>query len=481
MKIPNDKLAAVLSQYNPWWKSEPIPDLPPWRRAAFLDLFVKITNFESKRAILLSGARQIGKTTLLLQCIDALIEKHGVHPSNILYATFDHPLLKLAGIDATIEAWRQREPRQPGPEYIFLDEAQFIKDWGTWIKLQVDFQKGRKIIFTGSALPLQEEGQESGVGRWTAIKLTTLSFYEYLQIKKLELPPLPQISSLMHIFNFSQKDFQTCREHGADYVAHFHEFLLRGGFPETAMTESITTAQRLLREDIIDKVLKRDMTALFKVRNILELEQIFLYLCLHGGGMLDAGALSKNLEISKATALRYISYLESAHLIYKLPPYGFGKEILRGRYKIYIADAALAPAVLLKGKSLLQNPQELGMATEIAVFKHIFARYYKQDIQFSYWRGAKGQEVDLIAQFSDMLIPFEVKYREQHTEKKDLKGLFALMSKYDVSRGYVVTKSIEDFSLLGTSDELSKKILKIPAPLFCYWLGFNEAGEFQVD
>ncbi len=480
MKIPTDQLAAVLSQFNPWWKGEPIPDLPSWRRAAFLELFSKITDPDMKRAVLLSGARQIGKTTLLRQCIETLIKK-GVHPSNILYVTFDHPLLKLAGIDATIKAWKEREPRQPGPEYLFLDEAQFIKDWGTWIKLQVDFQKGRRIVFTGSALPLAEESQESGVGRWTAIKLTTLSFYEYIQIKKLELPPLPQISSLLQTFRFSPKEFQICRENGAQYVAHFHEYLLRGGFPETSLTESITQAQRLLREDIIDKVLKRDMTALFKVRNILELEQIFLYLCMHGGGLLDMGGISKNLEINKPTAMRYIACLESAHLVYKLPPYGFGKEVLRGKYKIYIADAALAPAVLLKGKSLLQDPRELGVAIEISVFKHVFARYYKQDIQFSYWKDGRGREVDLVARLSNTMIPFEVKYREQHTEKKDLKGLFAFMEKHGVSRGYVVTKSVDDFQRLGASDEFSQKIMKIPAPLFCYWLGLAELGEFQMD
>jgi hypothetical protein len=51
--------------------------------------------------------------------------------------------------------------------------------------------------------------------------------------------------------------------------------------------DSITQAQRLLREDIIDKVLKRDMTALFGVRRVLDLEHTFLYLCMHDGGLLD--------------------------------------------------------------------------------------------------------------------------------------------------------------------------------------------------
>jgi uncharacterized protein len=75
---------------------------------------------------LLSGARQIGKTTLLLQAADTLL-RAGVPSANVLYATFDHPILKLAGIDAVIDAWREREPRADGLEYLLLDAAPFIR------------------------------------------------------------------------------------------------------------------------------------------------------------------------------------------------------------------------------------------------------------------------------------------------------------------------------------------------------------------
>jgi len=54
--------------------------------------------------------------------------------------------------------------------------AQFIREWGTWVKHQIDFNKQRRIVFTGSAMPLAEGDQESGVGRWHTIRLTTLSF-----------------------------------------------------------------------------------------------------------------------------------------------------------------------------------------------------------------------------------------------------------------------------------------------------------------
>ncbi len=429
---------------------------------------------------MLSGARQIGKTTLMLQAIDELL-RNGVPAANILYATFDHPILKLAGIDAVLDAWRGREPRSEGLEYLFLDEAQFIRDWGTWVKHQVDFRKDRRIAFTGSAMPLVEVGQESGVGRWHTIKLTTLSFYEYLQIKRLTLLELPALRSLRDLFDWQPSNFQRVSEAAGAYVGHFHEYLVRGGFPQSAQVESFTQAQRLLREDIIDKVLKRDMTALFGVRRVLDLEHTFLYLCLHDGGLLDMGDLCANLEVKRPTAQNFIELLEATHLIYRLPPFGYGKDVLRARFKIYLADAAIAPAVMLKGKAVIEDAAALGVATETAVFKHLFARYYAQNVRFTYWRGKKDHEVDLVAEVNGEVVPFEVKYRARHAGARELRGLIELCEQKQLPRAYVVTKSLDDFGLLPEAVPSSRRqgarsvqIMRIPAPLLCYWMGAME-------
>lgn len=479
MKVSKEELVAVLAQFNPWWRDEAIADLPKWRRAAFRELHTWIIAPPAPRAVLLSGARQIGKTTLMLQAVDVLL-RAGIPTANILYATFDHPILKLASIDAVLDAWREREPKVEGVEYLFLDEAQFIRDWGTWVKHQVDFRKERRITFTGSAMPLVEAGQESGVGRWHTIRLTTLTFYEYLQIKNLSLPALPKLRSLKNLFEWPQTDFYRIAEAASTYVGHFHEYLVRGGFPQTAQTDSITQAQRLLREDIIDKVLKRDMTALFGVRRVLDLEHTFLYLCMHDGGLLDMVDLCANLEVKRPTAQSFIELLEATHLIYRLPPFGYGKDVLRARFKIYLADAAIAPAVMLKGKAILEDATALGVATETAVFKHLFARYYAQNVRFSYWREKKDHEVDLVAEVDGEIIPFEVKYRAQHTGVRELKGLIELCESKRISRGYVVTKSLDDFGLMTApqpargSGQAPTQIMRIPAPLLCYWMGATE-------
>ena len=468
------EVLTILRQYNPWWQDSRVVDLPKWRRAAFHKVLDWLKNPPAHRALLLSGARQIGKTTLLLQTIESLIES-GVPQTKILYATFDHPLLKPAGLDALLGLWHELEPEREGTEYLFLDEIQYTKDWQTWLKHQVDFMKNRRIAVTGSATPLVAEGQESGVGRWHTLALATLSFYEYLQIKKITVPQLPAVGSLNALFEWTPSRFAQVADQARPLVAHFHEDLLRGGFPQSAQIESIAQAQRLLSEDIVDKVLKRDMTALFGVRRVLELEQTFLYLCLHDGVLLDIPDLCKNLEVKKPTAINFISLLENTHLIHRLPPFGYGKEILRARYKVYLADAAIAPSVMLKGKSLLEDSTALGVAVETAFFKHVYTRYYQRSVGFSYWRGKKDHEVDVIAEVQGRLVPFEVKYRSQATGLGELKGIQQFCAEKKVPRGYVITKDMDDFSVLPLGDAGGgADVLKIPAPLACYWLGRSE-------
>jgi predicted AAA+ superfamily ATPase len=226
---------------------------------------------------------------------------------------------------------------------------------------------------------------------------------------------------------------------------------------------SVAAAQKLLREDIVDKVLKHDMTALFGVRHVLELEQVFLYLCLHGGGLLDIQGLCKDLELKKPTVNNFINLLESTHLIYKLPPFGYGKEILRARYKLYLADAAIAPSVLLKGNSLLEDQVALGGAVETAFFKHVFARYYSQGVGFSCWRDKREKEVDIVGEVEGCLTPFEVKYRSQHTGAGDLKGLAEFCATRNAPRGYVVTRDMGDFSVLPLGFDVTTKNGVAPA------------------
>ena len=471
MIATSQEVYSVLQQYNPWWHRQPILDLPTWSRASFQELYTWLARPPSHRAVLVSGARQVGKTTLLMQAAQQLIAD-GVPPASILYVTFDHPLLKLVGLERILGYWYEFQPMTTDIEYLLLDEIQYTNDWQTWVKHQVDFFKRRRIALTGSAMPLNQASQESGVGRWHVIKLPTLSFYEYLQIKEIEPPDLPRPRSLAQVLDWSAADHIKVSVAARPLVAHFHEYLLRGGFPQTARVESVSMAQKLLREDIVDKVLKRDMTALYGVRRVLELERTFLYLCLHDGGLLDVGAICSQLALNKQTVNSFIDLLEAAHLIYRLPRFGHGKEILRAKSKIYLADPAISGSVMLRGRALLEDGAKLGAAVETAVFKHIFARYYQTSIGFSYWQSKAGHEVDIVCEAEGMTIPFEVKYTRKPVGKSDLKGLLQFTREKNLPRGYVITQLLDDFGPIETGT--ATRLWRIPAVLACWWLSQSE-------
>lgn len=480
MFIEKSEIFPVLQEFNPWWNGGERAALPTWERTAASELSQWIEDKDSIRALLLTGPRQVGKTTLILQTIRRLLAQ-GVAPERVIYATFDHPILKLAGADGLLRIWKELFPYSPEDKvFLFLDEVQYVPDWQVWLKHQVDFNRNLRIVVTGSAIPL-DRGKESGVGRWQTVKLPTLSFKEFLQLKKIDLPNLPNVQSLAHLYDWDTSKFLRASESAKQLLPHFHDYLMRGGFPEPALQTDLNRTQQLLREDIVDKVLKRDMTAQFGVRRVLEMEKVFLYLCFHDGGIVDPGKIASELDgVSKSTVLTFLDLFEASHLIYRQKPFGYGKEILRGKSKYYLADPAISGSVLMLGKRLLENADKLGRAVEAAFFKHLFTRYYHRSVSFSYWqdKANKNREVDVIADIVEEVIPFEVKYQDTQLTEKKIQGLRHFCEQKEVKRGYVITQRPEEFGPIelhstknnGETKKLKSKIMKIPATLACLWL-----------
>lgn len=468
-----NEIYGVLRQFNPWWQGKVIPGIPEWKRSIFTHLEAWVKNPEVHRAILLNGPRQVGKTTLLMQVINSLLNI-SISPSNILYATFDHPLLKNINLEELIDIWKEFETsHEEEIQYLFLDEIQYMNNWQTSLKHQVDFEKKRRIVVTGSAVPLITPNQESGVGRWHIMKLGTLSFYEYLKIKNITLPKIDPISSLSSLFEYDETQFIKMGQEAKVLLSHFNEYLIRGGFPQSVQIDNISLAQKLIREDIIDKILKRDMTALFGVRRVFELEQTFLYLCMHDRGLLDIMQLCKNLELNKSTVNHFLELFESGHLIYRLAPYGYGKEVLRGRFKVYLADSSIASSLLLKGKSLLEDPKKLGCIVESVFLKHLLQVAINTNLKLSYWGDKEPEEIDIIVEGDGSILPFEVKYRaKSNIEASTFKRLNRFCEKKGLDKAYLITKDLDDFGVNKQKDT-SVSILRIPALLACYWLSTN--------
>ena len=254
-------------------------------------------------------------------------------------------------------------------------------------------------------------------------------------------------------------------------------YLQVGGFPELALADNDIMAQQIMREDVVDKVLKRDLPSLYKIRNSTELERIFLYLCNVSSEIVSIDAIAKELNgVSRPTVENYISYLESANLIYQSWPVDTGgKKVLKASPKIYIADAAIRNAVLMDD-SILSDATEMGKVVETAVYKHVAAFYYQKATSVGFYRGGKkGKEIDVVVEYpnnKDILI--EVKYREGAPISND-DAISQLCSKAAAS--IIVTKDNSDY---GVHDApCGTQMLRIPAFAFLYLLGYAEKNGYQ--
>ena len=471
-------ILKVLSAFNPWWKTGTVnPKMSKtYKRFAFHEAMKRLDQTDIRRTVVLTGTRRVGKTTIQYQMIETLLER-GVAPQKIVFISMDHPMLKLSGVNEVLECYHENIYAEQDV-YYFFDEIQYAQDWDKWLKTIYDMQPDTQVVATGSASPALIKGnQESGAGRWTVIQVPTMSFYEYCEILNLDRPELPKTFKATHMLHMSQQDRTRIMMQLSKVQNHFNRYLQVGGFPELALADNDLMAQQVMREDVVDKVLKRDLPSLYNIRNATELERIFLYLCNVSSEIVSIDSIAKELSgVSRPTVENYIQYLESANLIYQSWPVDMaGKRVLKSKPKIYIADAAIRNAVLMDD-SLLTDTVEMGKIVETAVYKHVAAFYYQKATSVGYFRGGKkNKEIDIVVDYHNAgNILIEVKYREGAPIPDD--DAIAELC-VEASAAIVVTKGASDFGVHNTKS--GKDMLRIPAFAFLSLLGHAEKNGYK--
>lgn len=370
-------------------------------------------------------------------------------PRKILYVSFDHPMLKLSSIGDIIEVYQNNIAQDDEELYLFFDEIQYANDWDRWLKTLYDSYPDYKVVATGSASPiLVNKASESGVGRWTLIRIPTLSFYEYIELMQIAKPNISVQASPISLASLTKEEWTELMISLRPLQKHFHQYLLVGGFPEVALANDVPYAQKVIREDVVDKVLKRDMITLFNIRNVAELEKIFLYLCMTSGNIVVQDTIAKEIGVSRPTVANYIELLEQGNLIYSSMPAELkGKRILKSRPKIYLADAAIRNAVLMLGEEVLTDTEEMGRIIEAAIYKHIHSYYDDQLPQIGYYRDTKTEkEIDVVVSFPLKRIIIEVKYKgNTHTTEKE--AIVEWANDEKTSAAILITKNAEDYGL----------------------------------
>ena len=191
----------------------------------------------------------------------------------------------------------------------------------------------------------------------------------------------------------------------------------------------------------------------------------------------NATTAAKELDnTSVITIDSYIHALEMSNLIYLAKPMDVGsKGALKGKPKIFIADAAIRNAVLMVD-DVLSDEKELSAIVETAVYKHIVSFYQGSTAQLGYFRKAKDnrKEVDVVVELPKQKILCEVKYRNNsHIPVTDAIVELCQDENSKVTTAFLVTKQIDDFGI--AKHETATPILRIPAIAFLYLLGKAEA------
>lgn len=476
--VSDEQIIKVLRQYNPWWRNPSAIEeqSKPQRRFAYHEALRILLHKSIRRFAVLSGVRRVGKTTILYQVMEHLIET-GVDPKNIVYVSFDNPILKLVNVDNVLSIYEMLYPLE-GIKYIFLDEVQYTENWELWMKVIYDSRRDIRLMATGSASPILEKGAaDSGTGRWSVLKIPTLSFYEYCSLQGLEKPKLSKGLRLSQLIEMGNAELGDLIEQFRPLQNHFNRYLMIGGFPELVLSDDDMYAQRMLREDVADKVIKRDVLSLFNIRSPLLMEKLFLYLCINSTEIFNATTAAKELENTSVSTLDgYINALVMSNLIYLAKPLNVGsKGALKGKPKIFIADAAIRNAVLMID-DVLSDERELGIMVETTVFKHMVSFYQGSTAQVGYFRKAKNnqKEVDVVVELPRQKILCEVKYRnDSHIPNSDAIVELCRDEKEKIENAFLVTKRIDDFG--QTKHETATPILRVPALVFLYLLGKGEA------
>ena len=478
--ISEAQVIKALQKYNPWWRSPETvkAETKPHKRVAYFEALKAIEHSTIRRFVVLSGARRVGKTTVMKQLIEKLIDD-GTPAKNILYVSFDNPVIKMVNVDEVLSTYETMYPIE-GCKYLFFDEIQYAKDWELWMKVIYDSRSDVKMVATGSASPALDKGAtDSGVGRWHMIKVPTLSFYEYCELLGLPgRPEIPEGLRLTKLAEMPQGELADLMNRFTPLQQHFNRYLTIGGFPELVFSDDDAHAQRMLREDVVDKVIKRDVLSLFNVRNPLSMEKLFLYLCINSSQIFNKQTAAKELEnIGVTTIENYISFLEKSNLIYVSDPMMVGtKAALKGKPKIYVADAAIRNAVLMID-DVISDDEEMGVMVETAVYKHIAAFFQDAPmVHVGYYRKLKEnqKEVDIVITLPKEKILCEVKYRS-NAGIPETDAIIALSKEQGtkIAHSFVITKALSDYGI--TKHDTVIPVMRIPALPFTYLLGRAEA------
>lgn len=383
------------------------------KRFLYYELIKHLTH---KNALLITGMRQVGKTTLMRQVYEEVKKPK-------LWFDFDNPLDQKVFEDEDYEGIHKRLTDMGGKAgmlSVFIDEIQNFPDITRVIKYLIDHH-GVKFYLTGSSsFYLKNLFPESLSGRKFLYELPPLSFQEYLYFKDKVSLAEAQKNTLDRAYKKNNIFTHKVR------IAEYEEFLTYGGFPEVVTTQEKETKIMVLK-NIFASFFEKDIKILSDYTDIRELRDLILLLVPRVGSMLDVTHLSSELGIDRVKIYRFLEFLQGTFFIRLLPR--FSKSIDRavaGGKKVYFTDTGILHAI--------------GVVNEAQVFENAVVNQLARYGTVSFYNKRNTAEIDVIV---DKHTSFEVKLTGT---QRDFTKLSFLSAELGISHAYVISKKFQEKS-----------------------------------
>lgn len=392
MGIPVD-LSAILEDINPWWREPGARKARRWpvRRGVHQRLLDQLARLGDWRAQVLLGPRTVGKTTLLKQLADDLLDR-GWPAQNLTYFDFEDDRLTREVRSEEIALLRPPGANPKLPQVFLLDELRQVPRWDRWLKRAVDNQVGH-IVATDSAASLLRE--ESGQGRWDDIFLEGLTFREFAALNAG--PRAPDAGSSAP---------RTERPLAAADPELVERYLALGGFPAHAVSLDYPLVRERLRGDVADRAIRKDLAG--RVEDPERVRRLFVYLVQQSGGEQNASDRAADLEVDPRTVSKWIDLLQGTLLIAALPRGTTSTKAsarLRGRAKLYAADHGLVNAFT---EAPTRDLGVRGRVFEAVSYRHLREVERARGGSLSYLRWNDGLEVDFLLEIGRERFAVEV-------------------------------------------------------------------------
>ncbi len=406
----------------------------------------KIEN-ELQRAVLergvlvLTGARQVGKTSIMYRLIDYLLNKEGVAESQIMYIDLEFPniLSQLNGLygEDFLRFLRAHDIDTKKRAFVFIDEVHYLTNPSSFLKTVHDHYPQIKLIVSGSStLKIKDKFADSLAGRKQMYEIFPLDFEEFLDFKGSNLSKRKEEFNIKRMIKSGlPPSLSEVQFIAAEFAGVFEEYVIFGGHPQVVKTESFEGKRRLLIE-IYTSYIRKDIKDFAHIENISGFNRLIELLANQIGTPINISELSNSANISRPTVEKYLLLLENTFILSLLPPYyrNSRKEIIKSP-KVFFHDCGARNAVIGNFEPL-GSRMDTGMLFENAVFSELYKhRGLAEELHF--WRTKSKVEADFVVK-GKALVPCEVKYGLK--KPKVTPGLGSFINAYAPPIAFVITR-----------------------------------------